>query len=113
MGKAKQQRTPSDDVFDPTFDLFFHTKAYVAALEQLADAVAQFDPAEVELFYVGSDLITMVQHRHPAFDAACDAVRGAAAQRRKQAGIEKRSANAQRKKAQQREDSQREQERQT
>jgi hypothetical protein len=62
------------------------TKAYRAALAQLADAIAQQDPAEVMMLEVGMDLSDVLERRHPDFEAAMNRASEERAQHRKQRG---------------------------
>jgi hypothetical protein len=80
-----------------------HTHAYRAALVLLADALARQDPAvvitEIRAGGVISDLTNVMQKRHPEFAAAMYAKVDELAEGRKQAGIAKRRATTQRRKA--------------
>ena len=79
------------------------THAYRAALVLLADALARQDPAGVIGYIRGgsviSDLTNVMQRRHPDFAAEMYAKVDEQAEGRKQAGIAKRRATTQRRKA--------------
>jgi hypothetical protein len=72
------------------------TKAYRTALAQLADALAQQNPAKVFFAMRGGnvvgDLFDVLRRRHRAFDKAMDRAWEEHQQRNKQRATEKRRA---------------------
>jgi hypothetical protein len=75
------------------------TRAYRAALLQLADAIATQNPAQVDLSDVRWDIDDLMTQRHPDFMAAMNTAFDEAIQRRKQDTVAKRRAMLRKRKA--------------
>ena len=81
MNMNKHHRRPDQGHPSPPHEMYFDTKAYAAAISQLAKALAELEPQAVfELleeaeYLLTHDLAETLSREHPDFDAKLEVLR--------------------------------------